>query len=139
MQRVVFDTDLYIDWIEAGLHEELILDRSLVRYMSTVVLMELSAGALTSETAAAVMSLRRGFERVGRLLTPSADTFWRVGSTLRSLHARRRIDRRARFRLVNDCLIALSARQIGATLLTRNARDYQLLREIVPFSFIALP
>lgn len=139
MQRVVFDSDLYIDWIEAGLHQELMLDRSLIRYMSTVVLLELQAGALTTGSADAVSDLYKTFGRTGRLLVPSAETYWRAGSILRALQARHRINVRRRFRLANDCLIALSARQIGATLLTRNVRDYKLIREVAPFAFIAVP
>ena len=41
MERAIFDTDLYIDWIRAELREELILEASLLRYMSSVILMEL--------------------------------------------------------------------------------------------------
>ena len=41
MERAIFDTDLYIDWIRTGLREELILEASLLRYMSSVILMEL--------------------------------------------------------------------------------------------------
>ena len=139
MQRVVFDSDLYIDWIEAGRHQELMLDRSLIRYMSTVVLLELQTGALTTASAVAVSDLYKIFSRTGRLLVPSAETYWRAGSALRALQARHSVNLRRRVRLANDCLIALSARQIGATLLTRNIRDYKLIREVTPFAFIAVP
>lgn len=139
MRPVVFDSDLYIDWIEAGLHQELMLDRSLTRYMSTVVLLELQAGALTAASADAVGTLYKTFGRTGRLLVPSAETYWRAGSVLRILQARHKINLRRRIRLANDCLIALSARQVGATLLTRNVRDYQLIRQVTPFAFIAVP
>jgi predicted nucleic acid-binding protein len=139
MQRVVFDTDLYIDWIEAGLHQELMLDRSLVRYMSAVVLLELQAGALTAASADAVSGLYKTFGRTERLLVPSAETYWRAGSALRTLQTRHRINLRRRITLANDCLIALSARQIGATLVTRNLRDYELIRQVTPFAFIAVP
>jgi len=139
MRPVVFDSDLYIDWIEAGLHQELMLDRSLIRYMSTVVLLELQAGALTAASADAVGTLYKTFGRTGRLLVPSAETYWRAGLVLRTLQARHKINLRHRIRLANDCLIALSARQVGATLLTRNVRDYQLIRQVTPFAFIAVP
>jgi predicted nucleic acid-binding protein len=139
MRPVVFDSDLYIDWIEAGLHQELMLDRSLIRYMSTVVLLELQAGALTTASTEAVNALYKTFGRTGRLLVPSAETYWRAGSVLRTLQARRSINLRRRIRLANDCLIALSTRQIGATVLTRNVQDYQLIRQVTSFSFIAVP
>lgn len=139
MERVIFDSDLYIDWIEAGLHEELFLARSFIRYMSTVVLLELQAGAMAPATAEAVGALYKTFSRTGRLLPPSPDTFWRAGSALRILQQRHGFDLRRRYRLVNDCLIALSSRQIGATLMTRNERDFRLIQRVTPFSLAVVP
>jgi len=118
MERVVFDSDLYIDWINAGSHEEVLLGRWFVRYMSTVVLLELQAGAVGPAAAKTVGDLYRTFTRTGRLLSPSPETFWRAGSVLRVLQRRHGFDLRSRFRLVNDCLIALSSRQVGATVIT---------------------
>jgi len=39
MERVIFDTDLYIDWLREGAREELLVGASFLRYMSTVVLL----------------------------------------------------------------------------------------------------
>ncbi len=139
MERVIFDSDLYIDWIEASLREELILAQQFVRYMSTVVLLELQAGALKAKAAEAVRDLYRTFERTGRLLSPSPRAFWEAGSVLRALQQRHGFDLRRRFRLVNDCLIALSSRQVGATVLTRNERDFRLIQQIAPFSLVVVP
>jgi predicted nucleic acid-binding protein len=104
-----------------------------------VVLLELQAGALEPAAAKAVDDLYRTFTRTGRLLSPSPDTFWRAGSVLRVLQRRHGFDLRTRFRLVNDCLIALSSRQIGATVVTRNERDFRLIRQVVPFSLVVVP
>jgi predicted nucleic acid-binding protein len=41
--------------------------------------------------------------------------------------------------LWNDALIVLSARQIGATLVTTNLRDFELLRRHVRFDLEPLP
>lgn len=139
MERVIFDSDLYIDWIEAGLREELLLGRSFIRYMSTVVLLELGAGSLEPRAAEAVRDLYKTFRRTGRLLAPSPETFWQAGSVLRTLQQRHGFDLRSRYRLVNDCLIALSSRQIGATVLTRNARDFRHIQQVVPFSLAIVP
>jgi len=88
MERVVFDLDLYIDWINLGSHEEILLDRWFVRYMSTVVLLELQAGALEPAAVKVVGDLHRTFARKRRLLSPSPETFWRTGSVLRVLQRR---------------------------------------------------
>jgi len=40
--------------------------------------------------------------------------------------------------LLNDCLLALSARSLGATLYTRNRDDFILLRTIRSFSLVVI-
>ena len=41
--------------------------------------------------------------------------------------------------LVNDVLIVLSARMIGATVVTSNARDFTAIREVRPFKLSVVP
>jgi len=139
MQRVMLDSDLYVDWIEAGLREDLVVGRRAVQHFSTVVLLELQAGARDGKTSQTVWELYRTFRRAGRLLAPSPQTFWQAGSVLRALQQRHGYDLRKRWRLVNDCLIAMSSRQIGATVLTRNERDFQAIRRVVPFALTIVP
>jgi predicted nucleic acid-binding protein len=138
MERVLFDTDLYIDWPQEGAREELIVGGSFLRYMSTVVLMELRAGAFTPVVTRAVEDLHTTFSRTRRLLAPTPDTFWRAGSILATLQRRFGYDLRKRLRLVNDCLIALSSRQIGATVFTHNRRDFAAIRRLVPFRLVGV-
>jgi len=45
MRRVVIDTNIYIDWINERKHEEVIQAPGRVKHMSTVIMMELYAGA----------------------------------------------------------------------------------------------
>jgi len=40
---------------------------------------------------------------------------------------------------VNDCLIALSNRQVGATVITRNERDFRLIQQVASFSLLVVP
>lgn len=134
MERVIFDADLHIDWIQAGLHEQLMLGRQVVRYLSTVVLLELQAGSLTRPVATTVENLYRNYSRMRRLLAPTPETYWRAGSVLRTLTVKHGLDMRGRFRLVNDCLLALSSRQVGATVMTHNERDFRLIQRVAPFA-----
>ena len=138
MERVIFDTDLYIDWLQEGTREELMVSGPFLRYMSTVVLMELRAGAFTPAATRAVEDLHTTFSRTHRLLAPTPDTFWRVGAVLATLQRRFGYDLKGRLRLVNDCLIALSSRQISATVFTHNRRDFTTIRRIVPFKLVVV-
>ena len=55
----IFDSDLHIEWIEAGRREGLLLSQSVVRDMSTVVLMELQAGPSDHEIAVRYQFIHR--------------------------------------------------------------------------------
>ena len=138
MERVIFDTNLYIDWLRAGAREELMVEAPFLRYMSTVVLMELRAGAFTPAAVRAVEDLYASFSRTHRLLPPTAETFWRVGTVLATMQRRFGYDLKKRMRLAHDCLIALSSRQIGATVFTHNGRDFAVIRRIVPFKLVVV-
>jgi predicted nucleic acid-binding protein len=138
MERVIFDTDLYIDWLREGAREELMVEASFLRYMSTVVLMELRAGAFTSAAVRAVEDLHTSFSRSRRLLPPTAETFWRIGTVLATMQRRFGYDLKKRMRLAHDCLIALSSRQIGATVFTHNGQDFAAIRRVVPFKLVVV-
>ena len=48
MRRVVIDTNLYIDWLNAGRHEGVLFQRDAVEHLSAVVMLELCAGAVVA-------------------------------------------------------------------------------------------
>ena len=132
MKKVVLDTNLYIDWMNRGLHEELMLGSGMVRYLSAVVVMELRAGAHTRAGRLAIDHLVRVYAAGDRLTAPPQAVFDRAGSVLRRLKLAGREVRSSSF--VNDVLIALGARVIGATVVTANLPDFVAIREIEPFA-----
>jgi predicted nucleic acid-binding protein len=131
LKKVVLDTNLYIDWINKGLHESLMLGPGLVRYLSAVVVMELRAGAHTRSGRLTIDHLMRVYRASDRLIAPSGAVFDRAGSVLRRLKLAGREVRSAS--LVNDVLVALGARAIGATVVTANLSDFEAIRQIEPF------
>ena len=56
------------------------------------------------------------------------------GHVLRSLQEGRRYDLAGAHSLANDVLIALSARAIGATVVTQNERDFTSIQGVQRFS-----
>ncbi len=130
MRRVVFDTNILIDWLNTGAHEDRVLGRGQVRLLSSIVEMELRAGAFTAAARGAVERLARAHADAARLLVPTASVYAEAGGVLRRLRARGEDVRRAS--LVSDLLIALSARSIGATLVTRD-RDFERIRAHAKF------
>ena len=133
MRRLVIDTDVYIDWLNEGRHEDVLFQRDAVKYLSAVVLMELRAGAVSRADRRLVQRLETAFERAGRILTPSRAHFAEAGDTLRRLQIEAGYNTRGSRSIANDVLIALSARSIGATVVTRNGRDYRAIERVRSF------
>lgn len=133
MRRLVIDTNVYIDWLNEGRHEDVLFQRDAVKYLSAVVLMELRAGTVLRGDRRLVQRLEVAFERAGRILTPSRALFSEAGDTLRRLQGEAGYNIGGSRSIANDVLIALSARSIGATVVTRNERDYRAIERIRPF------
>jgi predicted nucleic acid-binding protein len=62
MRRVVIDTNLYIDWLNAGRHEDVLFQGDAVKYLSAVVMLELYAGARSARDRRAVRNVVSAFE-----------------------------------------------------------------------------
>ena len=79
MRRLVIDTNVYIDWLNKGRHEDVLFPHDAVRYLSAVVLMELRAGAVSRADRRLVQRLETAFERAGRILAPAKALFAEAG------------------------------------------------------------
>ncbi|MBI2897821.1 MAG: PIN domain-containing protein [Deltaproteobacteria bacterium] len=132
LRRAFLDTNVYIDWMNAGLREDLVLGRGYVRYLSAVVAMELRVGARTRAASRSLDKLLEGYEAAGRLIAPSSSVFRRAGAVLARLHSAGREVRRAS--LVGDVLIALTCRGFGATLYTADGGDFGAIRKVEDFA-----
>jgi hypothetical protein len=139
MRRVVIDTNIYVDWINHGRHDEVIFERETVKHLSAVVLMQLRAGAFSPRDRRLLRRFEAAFERAGRILTPSRVVFAEAGEALRKLQVDRGYDIGASHSIANDVLIALSARSIGATVVTQNGRDYRAIQAVRPFRLAVVP
>jgi predicted nucleic acid-binding protein len=71
--------------------------------------------------------------RVGRIVTPEARAWERAGDILAQIYRKEAHLRSKLPTLWNDLLIALSARQVGATVETEDIEDFALLRRYVRF------
>lgn len=138
MVRVVADTNLYIDWINAGRHGDVLFEREAVKYLSAVVMLELYAGAFSPRDQRLVRGIVTAFDRVDRVLIPSRAVYEDAGHVLRALQESRGYSVTSPS-LTNDVLIALSARAIGATVMTSNARDFAAICEVRRFQLVLVP
>jgi len=139
MERIVIDTNVYVDWLNEGRHEAILFQREAVKYLSAVVLMELSAGAFSARDRRLVREVTSAFAKVGRILLPTVTIYEEAGDVLRRLQESRGYTVASAYGLVNDVLIALSARSIGATVITQNERDFVAIQTIRPFKLALAP
>jgi predicted nucleic acid-binding protein len=100
-------------------------------YLSAVVAQELRAGARSGDD-------RRKLERhvlgpfidAGRLVIPSFRAWQTSGDVLARLARSERLNG-------NDILLALSCREAGMTVVTRNTHDFARIQRVVSFRFLA--
>src|SRR5262245_59316692 len=107
-------------------------------YFSSVVAQELLAGARSPAARKRVKTLFQPFERTGRIVTPSHNHWKDAGAILAAIMSTRADLKTKLPSLVNDCLLALSARSLGATLYTRNREDFVLVRRMLAFSLVVI-
>jgi len=137
---LLFDTTVYIDTLNGGMPTallRLIASRSILHAAPALAELALAIGLLNPtdpRTPASVRIIRETLAQVPslRVLTPTPD-LWVEAATLAGILARTQgIPRPERRKLLNDALLFLLADHAGATLLTRNLRDMDLLLQIKP-------
>jgi predicted nucleic acid-binding protein len=138
MRKLVVDTNVYIDYFNEGQHEDILMRPDTVKYLSAVVLMELLVGASSVHDRRAMRDVEAAFRKTRRLLPPSASVFSEAGDVLRQLRRERGFPLSASNTIVNDVLIALSARSVGAAVVTQNERDYRAIQSVRAFKLLVV-
>jgi predicted nucleic acid-binding protein len=133
---VVFDTNVYVAALREGVDGGAfarIRTQAPRTFLASVVSAELRAGATDRVGRLAVRDLVEQFDRLRRIVTPDARSWNLAGDVLGDIRRREPSLRAKVASLWNDALIALSARQIGASVVTGNVKDFELLHRFVPF------
>ena len=139
MQKILPDTNILIDWLNRRRYGELLFARGCFKYLSAVVWLELEAGAFQRRDRRLVEQLAQGFVGAGRVVTPTAADWQEGGRLLCRLQEVYGYDLHRAYSLTHDVLIALSARRIGALLITQNGKDFEAIRKLKPFSLLVVP
>jgi len=122
----ILDTNVYIGHWEGGLYEEALasVQKAFVVRHSAVVLSELRRGARTRQARKLVDAL---FRLAAVHWEPTGGDWWEAGRLIRKIGDARGWDKGKRRDFQNDALIALTARRHGATVVTANRADFDLL------------
>lgn len=141
LRKYVLDTNCFIDAAHdaraATALEALSLQAAPGLYLSSVVAAELRAGA-----GKARVNLQRAvlnpYVRRGRVVTPSAQSWEALGTTLATLADREGLRlTQTRRSFIFDVLLAHSCREAGATLISANTRDLERIGRVFTFDFVA--
>jgi predicted nucleic acid-binding protein len=142
MANSLIDSDVYIDFLQSGrFHTDiarLYAEHTPGIYFSSVVIQELLAGATSPDERKNVELLYAPFERARRVVVPSHVNWKDTGNLLAQIFREQPSYRSKLPHLVADCLIALSARVIGATVYTRNRVDFELIQRFRHFFLVLL-
>jgi predicted nucleic acid-binding protein len=136
MATAILDTSVYIDHWERGLYQDTLenLRRAYIIRHSAVVLSELRRGARGRDAERLVASL---FELATVRWEPSVADWWQAGRLVRRIGDKQDWDIHKRRDFQNDALIALTARRHGATVVTANSSDFELLGSELRVSVLA--
>jgi predicted nucleic acid-binding protein len=137
--KVLLDTNVLIDFLRAGMHTEWVLggQGTVVRFISAVALLELQIGADTPKRQRAVDRLHQAF-RSERIIGLAPSILDRAGRLFRSMHGNASA-LSDRLGPMNDILIALTAREIGATVITGNALEFRRIAGKLPGLKVVTP
>lgn len=137
--KVIFDTSIYIPFINDGIAYptgELNVDLGKqMLYMSAVVIEELYAGAFDTQSIKLLDRLYKTFKNLNRLLIPEAVDWQTAGKVIAKIGKKYGFEGIFLSKITNDVLIAVSARRIGAIVITNNVKDFLRIKEFVDFKY----
>ncbi len=143
MSGKTFDTSVYINALRhgdlsvfSGRRDASVGEKKPVPlFLSVVVLEELYVGAGDGKMKKLLNKFENEFEKVNRLLIPNKTDWTNCGQVLSNIGQKYGFETVKRARMTNDCLIAMSARHYGLTVITHNAADFKLIAEFYPFNW----
>ena len=138
MQRkIIIDTGVYIDLFNRGLNRDIINPFLHVTYLAYPVLHELWMGLKNRQETRLLTAWRDRFIQLQRLIVPTVATLVLVGEACLQLKAAGKLDP-THPKHYNDVTISAAARQIGATVITKNTKDFQIIQSVIDFGFEGL-
>jgi len=96
--------------------------------------MELLAGAFDPKEQKLIDQIARNFT----VLSVAERQWFLCGGIMMKLRRDKKIDRERIKGLLADILIAVSVRDAGAVLITKNEKDFKLIREVYDFKYVAV-
>lgn len=128
----IVDTSVYIANLRFGRFDKELLELKFVVRCSAVVLAELWRGARSREMIRFVDYLTRNF----RIIAPNEREWVESGKIVGKIAGAKGYDIHKTREIHFDVLIAMTARKIGAHLITCDADDFSAIREAMNFNLV---
>lgn len=135
-QKALLDTSFLVEHFRKGSVYDAFhnLNRLYHITFSSVVLMELLAGAYDAKEQRLIEQIKDNFS----VIAVAERQWYAAGNIMLKLRRDKKIDRLRIKGLLADILIAVSVRDIGAVLITKNEKDFQLIREVLDFKYLTV-
>ncbi|MBI2340324.1 MAG: hypothetical protein HYU99_08180 [Deltaproteobacteria bacterium] len=133
-RRLFFDTCYYIDLFHGHIPdpEKLIPGSPCLVIGNSIVLMELYQGVRTEREKKAVQDIERSLTLIG----PSIQNYLDAGQHLRIMTDKKWLIPKRLYEMQNDILLALSAVDHDSWVVTRNKKDFDKIKNLVPVNVI---
>ena len=131
-QKIIIDTNVYIEIFNDDRHENLRNPFETIVFLTHPVLHELWMGAKGKREIKHLTTFQNEFAKLKRLLIPTPATLLSIGRVCHQLRSSGKLDP-VHPKHYNDITIASLARQIGATVITRNTRDFSIIQSAIDF------
>lgn len=143
IKPIVFDTSIYIRELRQGnsgilnKRRESVEDENIqyTIWLSAVVLEDLYAGAPDRKTVKTLAKFEKDFTKTNRLLIPNQTDWSIAGQVLNKIGKKYGFEKIGKASLTNDTVLAMSIARKGFTLLTANAKDFELIAEFREFEW----
>ena len=126
---IIFDTSIFIDHLRTNKFSNEIFNISGLVRSSSVVLSELARGAAKDDELDFVRALAANYP----IFTPTERNLLESGEILSRIYKQKGYLPEKLRDLHFDVLIALTARNYGATVITSNKADFELIRKYIEF------
>jgi predicted nucleic acid-binding protein len=129
-QKIIIDTNVYIDLFNKGLHRDIVNPFQNVTYLAYPVMHAMWMGIKDRKDLRLLTAWRDRFIRLDRFVIPTIASLNLIGEACRLLKSKGKLDP-THPKHYNDIVIASLAHQIGATVITQNRRDFELIQIVI--------
>jgi len=135
-QKAVLDTSFLIEHFKKGSVYDTFINLNRLYHISfsSVVLMELLSGAYDPKEQRLIEQIKNNFT----VISVTEKQWYVAGDIMRKLRLNKKIDPLRIKGIRADILIAVSIRDIGAVLITKNEKDFKLINEVFDFKYLAV-